>query len=121
MAFVAVALGALAESVEEGGDGVAVPFLKAVAARVDAGAAPLIGEDGDLVNEVGVMGPAGRDHACGRVPDVFGVEPGDCIIEPLPEVLAELPLAACGRVPGRGGETGSPICCFTASSPCAAR
>lgn len=94
VAFVAVALHSKAEAIEEGGDGVAVPLLEAVTARVDASAAALIGEDCDLVHEVGVLGPAGRDHACGRIPDVLSVEPGHDILQPLPQFLAELPLAA---------------------------
>ena len=63
------------EAFLEAGDGVAVPVLERVGGERDAGASALVGEDGDLVDEVGVLGPAGRDHAGGGVPDVLGVEP----------------------------------------------
>ena len=61
---------------EEGDGAVAVPFFEAAAGDVESGAAALVGEDGDLVDEVGVLWPAGWDHAGVVVPDVFVVEPG---------------------------------------------
>ena len=76
VAFLAVVLQAGPHPFGEGGQGVAVPFLEGVAGEAEAGAAALVGQDGDLVDEVRVLGPAGRDDA-GDVPDVLEVEPGD--------------------------------------------
>ena len=83
----AVGLQTLGHPVEEGGEGVAVPVFEGVAGVGVAGAASLVGEDGEVVDEVGVFGPAGGDVGRG-VPDVFVVEPGDDGVEPDPELEA---------------------------------
>lgn len=72
--LVAVALQASAQALKETGQGVAVPFLQAVAIGGDAGTSALVGKDSELVNHVRVVGPAGRDHALG-IPHVLVVEP----------------------------------------------
>ena len=59
--FVAAVLGAGFESFEKAGDAVAVPFFEGAAGGVDAGSAALVGQDGDLVDEVRVLRPAGGD------------------------------------------------------------
>jgi len=64
-----------------------VPFFELVAGQRGAGAAALVGQDGYLVDEVGVLGPAAGDDRA-DVPDVFAVEPGDDVLEPGPDLLA---------------------------------
>ncbi|HEY3407746.1 MAG TPA: hypothetical protein VGK53_06210 [Propionicimonas sp.] len=102
MMVVAVLLDPFAESVEECRYGVAVPFLEGVAVAGLADHASLVGEDADVVEEVGVEVPAGWDGAGAGVPDVFVVEPGDDGFVPLPDVPAEVDIGACGDVPGSG-------------------
>lgn len=84
--FVAEGTGAAAKPVNEGWQAVAVPFLQAGAGGVNAGASPLVGEDSDLVDKVGMERPTRRDHpARVEIPDVLVVEPFDDKIEPLPQ------------------------------------
>ena len=97
----AVGLEAVLHAVEEGREGVAVPVLKGVAGVSHAGASSLVGEDGEVVDEVGVFGPAGGDEAVG-VPDVFVVEPGDDVVEPDPHLEAKVGVGAGGWVPRPG-------------------
>lgn len=52
----AVAFQSGLEAVLEAGGGVAVPVLEPVRVEDDAGAATLVGEDGDLVDQVGWWG-----------------------------------------------------------------
>lgn len=93
------------EAVEEGRDAVAVPLLEAVAV-VGLGDHPtLVGEHPDVVDEMGMLRPTGRDHAGCRVPDVFMVEPGDDGFVPLPHVAAQVWVGAGGDVP-RPGQPG---------------
>lgn len=72
---VAMLLQSFLGAVEEGGNAVAVPFLQRVAVERKSGSAALVGEDSDLMDEVGVERPAGGDHAGVGIPDVFVVEP----------------------------------------------
>lgn len=102
MFSVTVLLESFLRSVEEGGDAVAVPFFEGVAVQRECGAAALVGEDADLVDEVGVEWPAGGDHAGVGVPDVFVVEPGDDVGVPVPDGGAEVGVGAGGDVPGAG-------------------
>ena len=55
MVLVAVGFEAGVHSVEEAGEGVAVPLLEAVAVQSNPNAAALIGEDSEFVDEVGVV------------------------------------------------------------------
>ncbi|MEP7369388.1 MAG: hypothetical protein ABI662_07020 [Dermatophilaceae bacterium] len=84
MAILAMGLETLPHAIEEGGESVAVPVFEGVAAVGEAGASSLVGEDGEVVDEVGVVGPAGGDDAVG-VPDVLVVDPGDDVVEPYPQ------------------------------------
>ena len=76
-----------------------MPVFEGVGGVGVAGAAALVGEDGEVVDEVGVFGPAGGDVA-GGVPDVFVVDPGDDGVEPDPELEAQVGVGAGGWVPG---------------------
>ena len=107
--LVAVGFEAATRALEEAGEGVAVPFLECVGVEGVAGAAALVGEDGDLVDEVGVFWPAGRDRAVG-VPGVFVVDPDDDGIEPGPQVGAQVRVSDRGRVPGFRKQGGVPDC-----------
>ena len=62
-------------------------------------AAPQIGEHGDLVGEVRVLGPAVRDHPS-DIPHVFVVQPGDNSLEPPPKLCPQVRIDAGRRVPG---------------------
>ena len=64
-----------------------MPLFERVAGQRGAGSAALVGQDCDLVDEVGVLGPAAGDDT-GDVPDVFVVEPGDDVLEPGPDLFA---------------------------------
>ena len=70
-----------------------------------AGAAALVGEDGEVVDEVWVFWPARWDEPVG-VPDVLVVEPGDDVVEPDPELEAQVRVGAAGWVPGSGEASG---------------
>jgi hypothetical protein len=105
VSVLAVGLEAVLHAVEEGGEGVAVPVLEGVAGVGHAGASSLVGEDGEVVDEVGVFGPAGGDEAVG-VPDVFVVDPGDDVVEPDPELEPQVGVGAGGWVPGSGEACG---------------
>ena len=109
VAGLAVGLQAGGHAVEEAGEGEPVPVLECVAGVCQAGASSLVCEDGEVVDEVGVLGPAGWDDAVG-VPDVFVVDPGDDVVEPHPELEAEVGVGAAGRVPGSGETSGVPEC-----------
>src|SRR5674476_1101514 len=105
VAFLAVVLDPGAHPFDECRQDVPVPLFEYVAGQRGAGSAALVGQDCDLVDEVGVLGPAsGYDRA--DVPDVFAVEPGDDVLEPGPDLLAQFGLAAGGRIPGPGQEVG---------------
>ena len=64
-----------------------MPFFEGVAGNGLTGSAALVGQDGDLVDWVGVSGPARWDEV-GRVPDVFGVDPVDDGLKPFPQLGA---------------------------------
>ena len=99
------ALSRALEAFGEARGAVAVPFLESVRVEGDPGAATLVGEDRDLVDQVRMLGPAGGDHPVG-VPGVFVVEPDDDGLQPCPQFSSELGVAAGGRVPGLGQEAG---------------
>jgi hypothetical protein len=102
MLVVAVLPDAFRHALEKGWYGVSVPFFEAVAVRGQRDEAALVGEDADFVDEVGVLGPAGWDHAGVGVPDVFVVEPGDDGFVPSPDITAQVGVGAGGDVPGSG-------------------
>ena len=76
-------------------------FLEGVARGPHAGASSLVGEDGEVVDEVRVFGPTRRDE-CLCVPNVFVVDPGDDVVEPDPHLEPKVGVGAGGRVPGSG-------------------
>jgi hypothetical protein len=65
----------------------AVPVLQRVTGERLTGAAALIGENCDLVHEVRMLRPAGRDDI-GNIPDVLVVQPDDDNLQPLPDLLS---------------------------------
>jgi len=60
VAFFAVVLDPGAHPFDECRQGVPVPLFERVAGQRVAGSAALVGQDGDLVDEVGVLGPSSR-------------------------------------------------------------
>jgi hypothetical protein len=62
-----------------------VPLFHQVAGEGGAGLVSLVGEECDLVDEVGVVWPAGGDVAA-DVPDIFGVDPGGDLVQPSPQL-----------------------------------
>ena len=98
---VAVVVEAFLHAVEEAGQDVAVPVLEHVGVGGEVAAPSLVGEDGEFVDDVRVLGPAGRDEGCpGRFPAVLAVDPGGDGVQPLPEFPAESAVGAGGGVPG---------------------
>jgi hypothetical protein len=95
MGLGAVVLDVGAQAFGEGGQAVAVPVLEEVAGEGAAGVQALVG---DLVHEMGVVGPAGGDGGV-DVPHVLVVVPADDSIEPVPQLAAQLDIRAAGRVP----------------------
>ena len=67
VALFAVVSGAGAEAVGERGQGVAVPLLERIAGQRGAGVSALVGQDGELVDQVRVLRPAGSGW-CRRRP-----------------------------------------------------
>ena len=101
VAFFAVALESEFHAVDEGWQGVAVPLLERVAGQGFAGSSALVGQDGDLVDKVGVEGPAQRDHGS-DVPGVLVVEPGHERLQPGPQFSPLAGFLDAGGVPGSG-------------------
>ena len=60
----------------ERGQAVSMPLLQRLTGERLTGAAALIGENSDLVHQMGMLRPAGRDDI-GDIPDVLVVQPGD--------------------------------------------
>ena len=82
----------------EGGQAVAVPFLQRVTGERLTGAVALIGENSDLVHQVGMLRPARRDDI-GNIPDVLVVQPGHDSLQPRPDLLPQLRRLAGRWVP----------------------
>jgi len=80
-----------------------VPVFEHVGVGGEVAASSLVGEDGEFVDDVRVLGPAGRDEGCpGGFPAVFVVDPGGDGVEPEPEFPTEVAVGAGGGVPGVG-------------------
>jgi hypothetical protein len=76
-----------------------MPLLRRLTGERLTGAVALIGENSDLVHQVRMLRPAGRDDI-GDIPDVLVVQPGDDSLQPRPDLLR-----SCGvsHVPGSHG------------------
>ena len=96
---VAVRAQPVAHAVGERRQAVAVPLLERVAGHRQAGSPALVGQDGDLVDQVWVQRPAAGDEP-GDVPGVLAVEPDHDVLEPLPQVVTQLGVQAGCRLPG---------------------
>lgn len=76
-----------------------MPFLERAAGEVERGAAALVGEDGEFVDDVGMVWPAGWDDAGGGILHVLLVKPGDDVVEPGPQLGAETLIDTAGWYP----------------------
>lgn len=66
---------------------IAVPVLQRLTRERVTGAAALIGQDSDLVHQMRMSRPAGRDDIA-DIPDVFMVQPGHDSLQPRPDLLS---------------------------------
>ena len=86
VAFLAVVLDLGAHPFDERRKAIPVPLFERVTDQRVTSSPALVGQDGYLVDEVGMLRPAaGNDRA--DVPDVFAVEPGDDVLKPGPNLL----------------------------------
>jgi hypothetical protein len=66
---------------------IAVPVLQRLTGERLTGAAALISQDSDLVHQMRMLRPAGRDDI-GDIPNVLMVQPGHDSLQPRPDLLS---------------------------------
>jgi hypothetical protein len=66
---------------------IAVPVLQRLTRERLTGAAALISQDSDLVHQMRMLRPAGRDDI-GDIPNVLMVQPGHDTLQPGPDLLS---------------------------------
>ena len=71
----------------EGGQAIALPVLQRITGVRLTGAAALIGQDSDLVHQMRMLQPAGRDDI-GNIPDVLVIQLGHDSLQPRPGLLS---------------------------------
>jgi hypothetical protein len=98
---IAVGPDPVAHPVQEARQAVSLPFVEVVRGVGRSGSATLVSYHAKVVDEVGMEVPALGDEAV-NTPGVLGVDPVHHLIEPLPHLATQLPVAARGWVPRAG-------------------